>query len=85
MGKIKNYYYEKNLFLKNYMVPAVPVPSAISVSTLILPAPSTVFYSMVPTVMELALSITSKDDLKSWSYHDIAIFFTRQAMNPFLR
>ena len=28
--------------------------------------------------MKLALSITSKDDLKSWSYNDLAIFFSRQ-------
>ena len=33
---------------------------------------------MVPTVMELALSITSKDDLKSWSYSDLAIFYSSQ-------
>ena len=29
--------------------------------------------------MKLALSITSKDDLKSWSYNDLAIFFSRQS------
>ena len=40
----KNIFLGKNLFFKNYPVPAVPVPSAISLSTLILPAPSTVFY-----------------------------------------
>ena len=28
--------------------------------------------------MKLALSITSKDNLKSWSYNDLAIFFSRQ-------
>ena len=33
--------------------------------------------------MELALSITSKDDLKSWSYNDLAIFFSRHGYESF--
>ena len=43
------------------------------------PVPS----AIVPTVMELALSITSKDDLKSWSYNDLAIFFSRHGYESF--
>ena len=33
--------------------------------------------------MELALSITSKDDLKSWSYNDLAIFYSRHGYESF--
>ena len=83
MGKIKNYFYDKICSLKitrsqqfqfllrsQYLHWFYLLPLWYSISV---PVQST-----VPTVMELALSITSKDDLKSWSYNDLAIFFSRQ-------